>query len=123
MLVPVSAANSLRRLRHKDKKRSLWIDAMCIKQEDANELSRQVAVRRRTYSKARMNLILLGQADHDTAVRAVRSVQALVEQICAETAGIKDLRSVLLKDGALVCMQGPVRAGIDIDALAAMLSS
>lgn len=53
----------LRRLRHPDRLRRLWIDAICINQDDVAERSRQVRNMQDIYSAAKQVIIWLGGED------------------------------------------------------------
>ena len=52
---------ALRRLRHLEKSRTLWIDALCINQEDTKEKEVQVAMMGQIYSRASCGLLWLGE--------------------------------------------------------------
>jgi hypothetical protein len=65
--VPLSALAALRRLRLPDQDRTVWIDAVCINQDDSAEKGYQVAVMHQIYTKTKHNVIYLGGSDHDTA--------------------------------------------------------
>ena len=56
-------ALALRSLRFKDRVRYLWVDAVCINQNDLMEKSRQVAMMSIIYKSARRVICWLGQAD------------------------------------------------------------
>ena len=58
---PDSALQILRRVRHAQKRQILWIDSVCIDQNDVEERSWQVALMKKIYSAARTNLIWLGE--------------------------------------------------------------
>lgn len=53
---------ALRRLRQKQSTRVIWIDALCINQNDLEERAAQVTLMRQVYSKAREVLIWLGDS-------------------------------------------------------------
>ncbi|KAJ4344205.1 hypothetical protein N0V95_006245 [Ascochyta clinopodiicola] len=53
---------ALTHLRHQDKERVLWVDALCINQDDLRERSSQVSHMRHIYSQATTVLIFLGEA-------------------------------------------------------------
>ena len=65
MAVPLSAASVLKRLRNPEEDRTLWIDAICINQDDADERRRQVALMGTIYSNTVQNLIWLGEGDEE----------------------------------------------------------
>ena len=53
---------ALRRLRHDSEVRVLWLDAICINQEDNAEKSIQVPLMRQIYQQARQVCVYLGEA-------------------------------------------------------------
>jgi hypothetical protein len=52
---------ALKRLRFSDKPRVLWVDAICINQDDISERSQQVAMMSQIYAGARRVLVWLGE--------------------------------------------------------------
>ncbi|KAI0145288.1 heterokaryon incompatibility protein-domain-containing protein [Xylariaceae sp. FL1272] len=54
--------SALRRLRQRTSERVLWIDAICINQNDLTERSHQVSLMRRVYQDARRVLVWLGES-------------------------------------------------------------
>ncbi|KAF8866366.1 hypothetical protein BDZ45DRAFT_542611, partial [Acephala macrosclerotiorum] len=52
---------ALQQLRHPQKTRNLWVDALCIKQENPQELSEQVRIMKDIYAKASNVVIWLGE--------------------------------------------------------------
>lgn len=68
MLISNQNAAALRALRHHSEIRNLWIDALCINQEDKNEKSKQVAQMLAIYRKAQMVQVWLGQSDRDSMI-------------------------------------------------------
>lgn len=66
----------LKLLRYEDRKRVLWIDALCINQDNVNERSHQVAEMHRIYSQAWKVVAFLGQAwdQCDTAINLLKFV-------------------------------------------------
>ena len=56
-------ALALRSLRFKDRVRCLWVDAVCINQNDSTEKNRQVAMMSIIYKTARQVICWLGRAD------------------------------------------------------------
>ncbi len=59
--IPSSAAQAIRRIRLLDADRDLWIDAICINQNDDTERGQQVSAMHKVYSQTRRNLIWLGE--------------------------------------------------------------
>lgn len=58
---------ALRHLRCNDRPRTLWVDALCINQEDLGERSDQVANMNLIYSLATATIVYLGDEDEHTA--------------------------------------------------------
>ncbi|KAL8795921.1 MAG: hypothetical protein Q9195_001665 [Heterodermia aff. obscurata] len=69
-------ASALRGLRFKDQVRYLWVDAVCINQNDTTEKSRQVAMMGLIYKSARQVICWLGQTD-DSVGDAVETLKRL----------------------------------------------
>ena len=68
--------SALHHLRYPDRQRILWVDALCINQEDDNDKETQVQRMGRIYSKARRVLIWLGEEPKDTG-GAIGSIKQL----------------------------------------------
>lgn len=64
---------ALRHLRHEDRTRVLWVDALCINQNNVHERNHQVQLMRQIYSRAHTVIIWLGPAEEgdDWAIRNV----------------------------------------------------
>jgi hypothetical protein len=82
--VPSSSEAAVRRMRFTNKRRVLWIDAICIDQSSQSEKARQVAFMSTIYSLGKQNLIYLGEDDARSAGLAVKSVQLLISKTRAE---------------------------------------
>ena len=67
-LLPVTTNlyDGLQRFRHKDKTRYLWVDAICINQQDQSERSHQIQSMLPIYRKARKVLVWLGEHGNHT---------------------------------------------------------
>lgn len=61
-------ALALQQLQLPDKPRLLWVDALCINQDDTDEMSRQIKMMRDIYSHAHRTIMWLGPADADTGL-------------------------------------------------------
>lgn len=59
--IPRNLEIALKRLRHSDRRRYIWADAVCINQADIAERGQQVSIMRNIYTKARRVLVWLGQ--------------------------------------------------------------
>ncbi|CAD6503703.1 BgTH12-03361 [Blumeria graminis f. sp. triticale] len=66
---------ALRRLRLQNEYRVLWVDAICINQDDLEERAQQVPLMREIYPRAAKVDIWLGEADEDTelALETIRT--------------------------------------------------
>ncbi|KAK4185482.1 heterokaryon incompatibility protein-domain-containing protein [Podospora australis] len=73
-------ARALRQLRHKDRERTLWIDAICINQNDLDERSSQVARMPQIYQLAEHVTVWLGPAT-DNSGFAMRQLEYLARQV------------------------------------------
>lgn len=62
-LVTASLYEALSYLRYPDRTRTLWIDAVCINQDDIEERAAQVAIMRLIYTQADRVIIWLGVDD------------------------------------------------------------
>jgi hypothetical protein len=72
----------LRRIRLPTEVRIIWVDALCINQDDKEETSRQVQIMREIYSKAQSVLVWLGDEnyrDRDAFVW-IRSLDADIQK-------------------------------------------
>jgi hypothetical protein len=90
---------ALQQFRHENEERVLWIDAICINQNDNEEKGRQVQFMRHIYTKAEVVLIWLGVEDPDTylAYNCMHRIEALTS---GENTGIK-LEEVPENDGVI----------------------
>ncbi|XP_014553239.1 hypothetical protein COCVIDRAFT_29530 [Bipolaris victoriae FI3] len=78
---------ALRALRHPHQRRILWIDAICIRQDDNAERSRQVSYMRSVYNNASRVIVWLGQKDA-TVRRAFEFAQKITTTAAALEAAI-----------------------------------
>ncbi|WEW58643.1 hypothetical protein PRK78_004111 [Emydomyces testavorans] len=69
---------ALRRIRHKTVDRLLWVDSLCINQDDPDEKSHQVGLMREIYSAASRVIVYLGEASEDsnTALSILKAAAA-----------------------------------------------
>lgn len=78
VMIPKNLENALKRLRHPDRRRYIWADAVCINQADLSERGQQVSIMRNIYSKARRVLVWLGQDKTDYAKLAFTTICEIV---------------------------------------------
>jgi hypothetical protein len=88
--VTFSAWSALKALRYEDRPRILWIDAICINQDNLDERASQVKLMGTIYRKASSVRVWLG-LDHDGDNEAVAILKAMRStQGVQETLGIRD---------------------------------
>ncbi|KAK3628383.1 hypothetical protein LTR56_018651 [Elasticomyces elasticus] len=76
--VTQSAEEAIRRFRLPNKTRTLWVDAICIRQQDDEERSQQVSIMARIYKSATALLIWLGNDSAGCwACHAIRCLKAI----------------------------------------------
>jgi hypothetical protein len=73
-------ANALRHLRYHDQPRILWVDAVCINQNDLLERNEQVLRMGDIYKHARRVVVWLGSAQDDSTL-ALQTMQYIGEQV------------------------------------------
>jgi len=73
-------ASALKHIRHEDKSRVLWIDAICINQKDDEERNFQVKRMGNIYSFARRVIVWLGPEGEDST-HALSMLQSLAMQV------------------------------------------
>jgi len=87
-----SLRDALRRLRLPDRERVLWIDAICINQDDLGERSHQVGFMGAIYSKAARTLICLGRDSRNIGPVAASLVTELATMIEGIQGDVRRLR-------------------------------
>ncbi|RGP81444.1 Heterokaryon incompatibility protein [Fusarium longipes] len=72
--ITVNLHNALSDLRLPDRQRVLWVDQLCINQEEINEKEKQISLMGSIYSQALQVLIYLGKADQSScgAIESIR---------------------------------------------------
>lgn len=78
--VPSSSVAAIRCMRSPYQTRTLWIDAICINQQDKEEKSKQVTMMLSIYRLGRHNLVYLGE-DDGTAERAMGAVESVMSDM------------------------------------------
>ena len=119
MDVPASSDRVLRRLRYPYETRTLWIDALCINQDDDVEKSSQVALMYEIYSNTKRNLILLGDG-HDTTPIAIDCIRRIVKDMKAETNNLANARTLMYNADVPQISGGPLPFNLtsrEIDAI------
>lgn len=90
VLVRRNLAAALRHLQQKDRPLNIWVDAICINQNDNKEKSRQVQMMAKIYERSTGVLVWLGPAadDSDAAMEKLRDIGEK-----AIDAGMQDFRA------------------------------
>ncbi|PQE22890.1 heterokaryon incompatibility protein [Rutstroemia sp. NJR-2017a BBW] len=81
---PGSVFMALKQLRYRDRPRSIWIDQLCINQNDIEERAQQVSMMTEIYSNASAVNIWLGDRDPSTeaGMRVVRDIHNFSVRVC-----------------------------------------
>lgn len=78
--IGVNLHEALKALRLPDKVRFLWVDKLCINQDDVTERTQQVRVMGRIYSTAKRVLIWIGR-NEDGTQGSLRAVSTMIQQL------------------------------------------
>jgi hypothetical protein len=78
-----SLSHALRRLRYQEATRIVWVDAICINQEDKDEKSHQVPMMGSIYSLAKRVVVWLGQGDAQQTRKAFEC-SAIIALACLD---------------------------------------
>lgn len=122
--VPNSAASTLRVLARKPGEH-IWIDAICINQQDDVEKSWQVAMMKDIYTQANQVRIRLGSLENEIAISAIIATHRIYQQCLQETNDLVDLDRHLygtLEKKAFTYSDAPLPAGCDWDSLRKLYS-
>ncbi|KAI0545983.1 HET-domain-containing protein [Xylaria curta] len=80
MKIGANLALALKHLRHADQPRVLWVDALCINQDDIDEKNVEVSRMRHIYSCATQTIIWLGE-EMDGSSHALKTLGYFAEQV------------------------------------------
>ncbi|KAF2018164.1 HET-domain-containing protein [Aaosphaeria arxii CBS 175.79] len=69
--------DALQRLRYRNKERVMWVDALCLNQEDMVEKSKQLRMMHHVYQKACRVIVWLGEDDRNEAHKAFDTICAV----------------------------------------------
>jgi hypothetical protein len=87
MTVTPNLGAALQRLRHRFRRRTVWIDALCINQNDLEERAQQVSFMKDIYARARHVVVWLGDNNVDARMSAVNVTTAIsIIRQCAKHA-------------------------------------
>ncbi|KAK5745809.1 hypothetical protein LTR17_001311 [Elasticomyces elasticus] len=82
--VPVSAKNVLQRMRRSDKPRTVWIDVICVDQQNVIDRNYLVQLMCEIYSSTSTGFVWLGEDDHNTEA-TFDAIRALYHEAQSET--------------------------------------
>ena len=82
--VTPNLGTALLRLRYDDRERLVWIDAICVNQDDLLERSEQVKLMRDIYSQAWRVVVWLGEDEGEYAETAIRFIEKATEYCYSE---------------------------------------
>ncbi|OQN99838.1 hypothetical protein B0A48_14608 [Cryoendolithus antarcticus] len=99
VLVPAKTEAVLKRVRLLDIERVVWIDAVCINQDDILERSAQVVLMGSIYAGSVRNLVFLGMTNDDMAFRVLRTIETINQDARLSTDDFKSLGVTLGGDG------------------------
>ena len=99
-------ATALVQIRNIDRPRTLWIDQICINQDDVDERNTQVALMHRIYSKAENIVIWLGEEEPDDGM-AFRFISVLLSYLPPLSAGCGVTRRGLVAREAIPIIGSP----------------
>jgi len=85
----------LRRMRLRDRARTVWIDSICIDQNDTDERGHQVGMMYQVYTKTRRNLIWLGPGD-DTLAESIEAMETILREVAIETRDFADFDELVI---------------------------
>ncbi|POS79198.1 hypothetical protein DHEL01_v202421 [Diaporthe helianthi] len=108
--IPASSAAALRCMRRTDVGRRLWIDAVCIRQDDDHERSFQVQMMGEIYSRSSHNLIYLGEEEASTK-SAIASIERALEELNERLGPSETLRELLRRSPS------PLACELDLPAI------
>jgi len=92
---------ALRRMRLRDKSRTLWIDSICINQYDTDERGHQVGIMYQIYTNTFRNLIWLGPYDN-TLARSIHAMETILQELIIETRNYADFKGIVFDNGKYV---------------------
>ena len=96
--VPASASTVLRQILLAQDSLAVWVDAICINQNNLDERADQVQLMYEVYRNSRMTLVYLG--DDDANTRALLDLLRTIEGLCPKgfhhVMKVKDTKSELL---------------------------
>jgi hypothetical protein len=79
--VTKNLAEALRHLQHESEARALWIDALCINQQDVEEKNHQVALMKDIYASANKVVVWLGPDEEEAAPEVFEDIKSTLKSL------------------------------------------
>ncbi|KAH7330151.1 heterokaryon incompatibility protein-domain-containing protein [Rhexocercosporidium sp. MPI-PUGE-AT-0058] len=79
--VTKNLAEALRHLQHESESRYLWVDALCINQQDMEEKGHQVALMKDIYAYAKEVVVWLGPDEEDIAAELFKDIEEVLNSL------------------------------------------
>lgn len=121
IIVPESCLEAIRQVRLPNRVRTVWIDAICINQNDHEERAQQVRIMGDIYRRSCGNLAVLGHDDPDVPL-ALDDLKGVLEDMYEETDYMKNSRQVL-KNSAGAFSTKPLPQSVDLIRLSRVICS
>jgi hypothetical protein len=113
VLAMATSEAALRRMRLQDRPRTLWIDSICINQNDTNEKGHQVGMMCQIYAKTFGNLVWLGPCNL-TIAESINAMEAILQEIAVETRDYADFKELLFDENhKLLYSKKPLSGNVD----------
>ncbi|KAK3115629.1 hypothetical protein LTR53_004836 [Teratosphaeriaceae sp. CCFEE 6253] len=96
--VPANTESALKQVRLSDRSRIIWIDAVCMNQDDTTERSQQVGMMGQIYGSSIGNLVCLGDLHEVMAGRVSRTLDDLLHDARQKTDDFSDFFSTVLDE-------------------------
>ncbi|KAG8530672.1 uncharacterized protein KY384_004027 [Bacidia gigantensis] len=97
-------ASALVHIRHEDRPRLLWVDAVCINQVDSRERSQQVQLMGEIFASARKVLLWLGDdkdGEADQCFGLIKATNDTLQELWDRSGEVKNIPLITSEDGTL----------------------
>ena len=125
--IPANAEKALRSVCSGPRTYSIWLDAVCINQDDTVERGEQAFLMKDVYSQADSVLVWLGEDEHGKSQSAIDSIWALIAQCERSVKNRTELAKLIFKSGDTIGAPSysrlPLPEDCDWDALESFYSA
>lgn len=121
--VPASTEAVIDRVRYRRRTRVIWIDSLCINQEDLEERASQVMLMAEIYSKTALNIIWLGEDIEGINEKALASIESILKDADYDTLGFVLYAHMIYENGQFRFSDKELLADVDWDAYKHYMSS